>query len=129
LRQALTKEADRDWQDNWVWGNGLDALVSGAGQPEIRAGVLHLYASIKGLVVRRTTFAGRNVLSISADVFDSDYTGTLLIDAATGIPRRLTAGLTGQVPKMRIEGTVTRTSVAAVRSGTAAALRQQGRLK
>ena len=63
---------DPAWLDNWVWGNGMDALIAGAGRPEIRAGVLHLYASIKGLTVKDTTSHGRHVLIISAGVFGDD---------------------------------------------------------
>ena len=105
-----------------MWGNGLDALTAGAGRPEIRAGVLHLFASITGLTVKDTTVDDRHVLVIS-DVFDAttgsatrpargDRTETLTIDAGTGVPIEFTGGETGKAPAMRIEYTVTRETIA-----------------
>jgi hypothetical protein len=111
---APAHAADRAWLDNWVWGNGLDALTAGAGRPEIRAGVLHLFASITGLTVKDTSVDNRHVLVISADVFDGARTETLTIDADTGVPIEFTGGETGKAPAMRIEYTVTRVTVAAL---------------
>ena len=108
---------DPAWLDNWVWGNGMDALIAGAGRPEIRAGVLHLYASIKGLTVKDTTSHGRHVLIISAGVFGDDRIETLTIDADTGVPIEMVGGEAGKAPNARVEYTVTRETVADLAHG------------
>jgi hypothetical protein len=67
-----------------VWSNAYDALVSGAGKPEVRAGVLRLLAGLPTVTVTHTTSAGKPTLTVTND--DGQYQETLVIGAEDGIP-------------------------------------------
>jgi hypothetical protein len=79
-------------EDNHVWTNALDALVAGAGRPEVRAGVLHLFATMPDIDVTRTPFTGHDALDVTSHAFTDRYQEELLIDAQDGTPPRFIGG-------------------------------------
>jgi hypothetical protein len=75
--------------DNYLWGDSLDALQAGAGNPHVRAGVLRLLASMNDVTVTQTTTKGQSTLKLvaSGPVFGVDgYQEEMMINAQTGIP-------------------------------------------
>ncbi|GLY30961.1 hypothetical protein Kisp02_43260 [Kineosporia sp. NBRC 101731] len=73
---------------NRLWINGMDALSAGAGDPQVRAGVLRLLSSVPAVSVEETTTHGDPTLTLSAgpDLFSGGASEVLTIDAQTGIP-------------------------------------------
>jgi hypothetical protein len=86
-----------------IWSHSLDALIAGAGRPDVRAGVLRLLDSIDRVSVRAGTLAGRPVLTLTAALFVPDgYQEQLVIDASTGKPLRFHGGMAGEPPSVTI---------------------------
>ena len=104
--------------DGYVWGGALDALIAGAGRPDVRAGVLRLLATIRAVTVAHRTDGGRDVLDVRADGLQSpSYREELVLDAGTGTPLRFVGGDRGKTPSVVVTYTVERVSLAAVRRG------------
>ncbi|WP_433306830.1 hypothetical protein ACQP2F_21850 [Actinoplanes sp. CA-030573] len=76
--------------DNWVWGNSLDALCAGAGDPMVRAGVLRLLSTMPEVTVGRGAAGDRATLTLTAGApaFAPGTTESLTLDASTGEPIR-----------------------------------------
>lgn len=75
--------------DNYLWGDSLDALQAGAGNPQVRAGVLRLLASMNDVTVTQTTTNGQPTLTLAASgpVFGiNGYQEEMVINAQTGVP-------------------------------------------
>jgi hypothetical protein len=74
--------------DNYLWGDSLDALQAGAGNPQVRAGVLRLLATMNDVTVARTTTDGQATLTLTAGgaVFGGGYQEQMIINAGTGVP-------------------------------------------
>jgi hypothetical protein len=80
--------------DNRVWDFGMDALVAGSSNPQVRAGVLRLYATLPDVTVTDTTVDGQPALTLSAGTAElpPGYTETLNINADTGVPLTFQGG-------------------------------------
>jgi hypothetical protein len=100
-----------------IWSNSLDALVAGAGRPDVRAGVLRLLATIPQVTVTHTTANGADALEVTSRVFPDNYQEQLVVDAATGTPIRFIGGPIGQAPSVTVDYQVTRVTVADVAQG------------
>lgn len=87
---------DPEWQDSWVWGNSIDALVGGAGRSDVRAGVLRLLGSVDSVEVTDVSIDGRPALQITNDFLPGAYAETLTVDAETGEPIRFVGGVRGE---------------------------------
>ena len=98
--------------EGMVWSNSLDALVFGAGRPEVRAGVLRLLAGSPHVTVVEGEDQGRPTLVLTARHFSDGYQEQLTIDAETGSPIGLVGGTTGQAPSVTITYEVSRVTVA-----------------
>jgi hypothetical protein len=97
--------------DNWVWNNSMDALIAGAGDPVVRAGVLRLLGQMPDVAIKEGTSDGRAVFTLAAGKMIGVDSETLTIDAGTGLPIKLVAsGAT-------INYTVTRVTVAEIGQG------------
>ncbi|GAB3255937.1 hypothetical protein [Kineosporia babensis] len=74
--------------DNSVWMNATDALTAGAGDPQVRAGVLRVLSTIHDVTVEETTTKGRATLTLNfgMSVFDDDSSQKLVVDAETAMP-------------------------------------------
>jgi hypothetical protein len=103
-------------EENRIWSNAMNALSAGAGKPAVRAGVLHLLATIRSVTTTKATENGKDVLTLSNVFPDGSYTERLTIDAATGMPIRFSGGDAngGTDPSVTITYDVSRVTVADV---------------
>ena len=83
-----TGKALQEEIDNSLWTASTIALSWGAGDPEIRAGVLRLVLTIPEVTVADSTTDGQPTLTITAGpaVFGGDGEQVLTINARTGTP-------------------------------------------
>jgi hypothetical protein len=102
--------------DNWLWGNSIDALHAGAGDPKVRAGVLRLLSMLPEVKVTSGTLDGKATLTLSAGkpAFPIQETENFTIDATTGVPLKFFNGDKSVV----VTYTVTRVKLADVAKGT-----------
>ena len=82
---------------NWVWGNAQDALIAGSGDPQVRAGVLRILATLPDVTVTNGTSGGDPTLVLTAGETELGigYTEQLTINADTGVPIKFAGGPTG----------------------------------
>jgi hypothetical protein len=104
--------------DGMIWSNCLDALIAGAGRPDVRAGVLRLLSTIDAVSVEHSTTDGRPTLDIRSHVFPDGYEERLVIDADTGMPIRFIGSDPGQSPPgVVVDYRVTRVTTADIANG------------
>jgi hypothetical protein len=106
-------------EDNYIWGNSLDALIAGSGKPQVRAGVLRILSTLREVTVTSTTTDGQPTLTLraSAPAMPGNYQETLVIGAKTGIPVTFTGGVPGQAPDVTVTYQVTRVTLADIAVG------------
>ena len=99
---------------NWVWENSQDALVAGSGDPQVRAGVLRILATLPGVTVTDGTSGGQPtlVLTAGAPEFGDDRTEQMTINADSGIPIQSAGGQTGAPPAGTVDYKVSRVTLA-----------------
>ena len=120
--------------DNYVWEGCEDALIAGAGNPQVRAGVLRLVSALPGINVTHGTADGQPTLTLTAGAAEMGYTVSgidsanpkaatgpayqeaVTINADTGIPLKIAGGAAGQVT-VNVSYVVTRVSLADIASG------------
>ncbi len=108
-------------QNGMIWDNSMDALLAGAGNPQVRAGVLQLLATIPQITVTQGTLGGQATVVISARLFSSNqgvYQEQLILDAGTGIPVQFIGGNVGQTPGVVTSYRISRVSTAAIENGS-----------
>jgi len=105
--------------DNEIWENSLDALQAGAGQPEVRAGVLRLLSTLPEVTVRSTDINGAAMLTLTATApaMPANYQETLTINGTTGVPVNFAGGVPGHRPDTTSTYRVSRVTVAAIAAG------------
>jgi hypothetical protein len=117
---------------NYIWENCEDALVAGAGNPKVRAGVLRLVSALPGITVTHGAADGQPTLTLTVGKDEFGYTGSpnspkakgegpsreeaITINADTGIPLDIAVGVGGKVIGT-ITYTVTRVSLADIAAG------------
>jgi hypothetical protein len=76
--------------DNSIWNNSMDALSAGAGNPQVREGVLRLLSTIPEVAVANSTTGGVATLTLTAGpaLFGGGAEQMLTINAQTGMPIR-----------------------------------------
>ncbi len=90
-QQALGMTASGMAED-YIWNNSRAALLAGAGNPTVRAGVLRLLSGLPNVTVAQTTTNGQPTLTITASAAAAGAPGDnstheqLVIGAFTGIP-------------------------------------------
>ena len=118
--------------DNYVWENSEDALVAGAGNPQVRAGVLRLVSVLPGITVTHGTVDGQPTLTLTAGAAELGdvgidkanpkvetgpaYQEAITINADTGIPLEIVGGPAGQVD-VKVAYVVTRVNLADIAAG------------
>ncbi|HEV3382751.1 MAG TPA: hypothetical protein VG142_17450 [Trebonia sp.] len=117
--QSLVAAVNAALFNNLVWNNSTDALVAGAGNPEVRAGVLRLLATVPGITVTNTTTGGQPTLVVTdtKPPTSAPYEEALTLNATTGIPVQYTAGVPGKTPDAKVAYKVSRVTVAAIAAG------------
>ena len=106
--------------DNYVWNNSVDALSAGAGNPQVRAGVLRLLSTISGVTVAHSTTHGQPALTLTAgpEVFGGTGKQVLTINARTGMPVSSWMGDLGpRVPSSVDTYQVSRVTLAGIEAG------------
>lgn len=96
--------------DNWVWNNSMDALIAGAGDPAVRAGVVRLLGQMPDVVIKESSLKGQAVFTLTAGKIITGGPETLTISAETGLPIKFVSGGT-------IDYTVSRVTIADVAQG------------
>jgi hypothetical protein len=90
--KPLTPEQQKQITDNHIWTNAIDALIAAPENPQVRAGVLRIMATMPKVKVTKTTTAGQPTLKL---VDSWSATGkiaeTLIINAGTGQPVAMTS--------------------------------------
>jgi hypothetical protein len=119
--QSLAAAYDKAYIDSWVWGDATDALEAGAGNPQVRAGVLRLLSTVSGVVVTHGTLDGQPTLVVG-DVTPSlngqgRSEGVMTLNANTGVPLKYTDGTVGKAPDSTTTYTVSRVTVADIAAG------------
>lgn len=105
--------------DNWIWENSQDALSVGAGNPQVRAGVLRLLSTLPEVTVTHTTTDGQPTLTLTAaaPALETGYQEALTINAANGVPVVFHGGPADENPEITITYQVSRVTLADVAAG------------
>jgi hypothetical protein len=105
--------------DNYVWENSQDALIAGSGDPQVRAGVLRLLATLPDLTVTSGTSGGQPTLVLTAGADETEPGGTeqLTINATTGIPISSASSAPGQALTTAVTYQVSRVTTGDIAAG------------
>jgi hypothetical protein len=106
--------------DNWAWEDSQDAMIAGAGDPQVRAGVLQILATLPGVTVTHGTSADGQptlVLTGGADEVGSDYQEQLTVNAETGMPIGFVGGPPSGSPATQVEYKVASVTLSDVAAG------------
>jgi hypothetical protein len=120
-RAAQGIPPDGSYYNDYVWENSQDALIAGSGDPQVRAGVLEILATLPGVTVTNGTSDGQPtlVLRSGSPELGLGYTEQLTINADTGVPIQFIGGQTGGPPATIVDYQVSRVTLANLPSGTA----------
>ncbi len=105
--------------DNYIWMDSMDALIEGAGNPQIRIGVLRILSTLPEVAVANTTTNGQPTITLTAGAFafPANYQEAITLDATTGVPVTFVGGTPGQSPDVTISYQVSRVTVANIAAG------------
>jgi hypothetical protein len=106
--------------DNWAWEDSQDAIIAGAGDPQVRAGVLQILAMLPDVTVAHGTSSDGQptlVLTGGADEVGSGYQEQLTINAATGMPIGFVGGPPNGSPATQVDYQVARVTLSSVAAG------------
>jgi hypothetical protein len=104
---------------NAIWNNSVDALSAGAGNAQVRAGVLRLLAGVPEVKVAKTTTAKQATLTITAGsaLFGGGSPEVLVINAKTGMPITSSFKASGKLSASKASFVVSRLTLDAVKAG------------
>ena len=122
MKAPLTMPTGKTLQediDNSIWNNSMDALSAGAGNPQVREGVLRLLSTIPEVTVANSTTGGVATLTLTAGpaLFGGGAEQVLTINAQTGMPIRSVFPAEGGVPSSVQTFQVSRVTMADIESG------------
>jgi hypothetical protein len=114
-----TGQALADDINNYLWNNSVDALTQAGGNPQIRAGVFRLLATIPQVTVTDSSTGGRRTLTVTAGsaLFGVGAPQVLTVNARTGVPITSAFAASKGVPSSLDTFRVSRVSLASIRSG------------
>jgi hypothetical protein len=85
--KPLTPAQQKEITDNHIWTNSMDALIAAPENPQVRAGVLRIMATMPKVKVTKTATAGQPTLTLVDSWSATGKLGEkLVINAATGRP-------------------------------------------
>jgi len=115
----LGAAAQKASTDNLIWENSIDALSAGAGDPQVRVGVLRLLSTLAEITVADTTTGGQPTLALTATApaLPANYRESLTIGADTGIPILFAGGAPGHTPDVTITYQVSRVTLSDIAAG------------
>jgi hypothetical protein len=103
-----------------IWYNSISALTEGAGNPQVREGVLRLLSTISEVTVANSTTGGRPALTLTAApaLMGAGLPAQVVtVSATTGMPISLVNGTPGQKYYSDTTYQVSRVFMARVRAG------------
>ncbi len=114
-----------DIENHEIWNNSMDALVAGAGDPQVRAGVLALLATIPRITITQSKFEGQPTMVIDyvnprEYPNEAVYHEQLIISASTGVPVEFLGGNPGQTPDAIVHYKISRVTLSSVAHGSKA---------
>jgi hypothetical protein len=114
-----TGKALQDDINNYVWNDSVDALSAGAGNPQVRAGVLRLLSSIPEVTVVNSRTGGQPTLTLTAGpaLFGGGTEQVLTISAKTGMPVKSVMTAEPNVPASVDTFKVLRVTLAQIEAG------------
>ena len=83
--------------NNRIWMASMDSLIAGAGNKDVRAGVMKLLSTINAVVTDRGA-----TLEITDTDFSDHYQETLTVDAKTGVIQKMVGQTAGQRPEVTV---------------------------
>ncbi len=111
--------------DNWAWEDAQDAMIAGAGDPQVRAGVLQILATLPGVTVSHGIASDGQptlVLTGGADEVGAGYREQLTVNADTGVPIGFVGGPPNGTPATQVDYQVARVTLSNVAAGQLPAL-------
>jgi hypothetical protein len=85
--KPLTPAQQKEITDNHIWTNSIDALIAAPENPQVRAGVLRIMATMPKVKVTKTATAGQPTLTLVDSWSAAGKLGEkLVINAGTGRP-------------------------------------------
>jgi hypothetical protein len=119
LTTANSPSGQQAETDNYIWMDSMDALIEGAGNPEVRIGVLRILSTLSEVTVTNTTTNGLPTITLTAGApaLPANYQEALTINASTGIPVSFAGGTPGQTPSVTISYQVSRVTLANIAAG------------
>lgn len=105
--------------DNYIWMDSLDAFAAGAGNPQVRAGVLRILSTLPEVTVTGTTTNGQPTLTVTATApaLPANYQEALTIDATSGVPVSFAGGIPGQTPGVTVTYAISRVTMSDMAAG------------
>jgi hypothetical protein len=103
--------------DNYLWENSQDALIAGAGDPQVRAGVLRLITTLPDVTVTSGTSADQPTLVLNAGTDEAGDIEQIVINAITGIPISAGNGAPGQAVTTKVTYQVSRVTTSDIAAG------------
>lgn len=105
--------------DNYAWGDSQDAMIAGAGDPQVRAGVLKILATLPGVTVTQGNSGGTPTLVLTAgsQEFGMNYSEQLTVNAETGMPIEFVGGAPGAQAATTVDYRVARVTLSDIGTG------------
>jgi hypothetical protein len=105
--------------DNYIWMDSLDAFAAGAGNPQVRAGILRILSTLPEVTVTNTTTSGTPALTVTATApaLPANYQEALTINASSGVPVSFAGGTPGQVPSVTVTYEISRVTMSDMAAG------------
>jgi hypothetical protein len=105
--------------DNYIWMDSTDALIEGAGNPDVRIGVLRILSTLPEVAVTNTTTNGQPTITLiaTAPALPSNYQEAITINASTGVPVSFAGGTPDQTPSVTVNYQVSRVTLGNIAAG------------
>jgi hypothetical protein len=99
--------------NNRIWIASMDSLVAGAGDKDVRAGVMKLLSTINAVVTDHGA-----TLDITDTDFSDHYQETLTVDAKTGVIQKMVGQTAGQRPEVTVTYDIKRVTASDIVAGS-----------
>jgi hypothetical protein len=119
IGEANSPSGQQASTDNYIWMDSMDTLIEGAGNPDVRIGVLRILSTLSEVAVTNTTTNGQPTITLtaSAPALPSNYQEAITINASTGVPVSFAGGTPGQTPSVTVSYQVSRVTLANIAAG------------
>lgn len=119
ISEANSPSGQQASTDNYIWMDSMDTLIEGAGNPDVRIGVLRILSTLSEVAVTNTTTNGQSTITLtaSAPALPANYQEAITINASTGIPVLFVGGTPGQTPSVIVTYQVSRVTLANIAAG------------